>query len=444
MSSSPAVGARLAPVAPPPAPAAVWPLWRRLLFRFTAAYLLLFLLSSVVAPLADVPGLGKLIERFFGASDGLSAWVNDHLFHIRHQTVQPDGNGDTTFEYGTLCLNTLLAAVGAVGWSVFDRHRRAYPHFAYWLLVALRYFVASVAFGYGIVKLFGQQMVFPSLSALATPLGDLLPMRLAWYFIGYSAPYQFFSGLVEVLAGGLLLWRRTATLGAVVATGVFLNVLLLNLCYDVPVKVFATHLFVFSGLLLLADGRRLFDFFVLNRPTAPRWEPLFVGRRARWARYAVKVVFIGLFGVLPVVQGFMWRAPGGAKANAPRLPAGVYEVTGCRPALPDSLRWHDVILEADGRTGSIRTADHRLRQRYRRGYFAYTLDSATRTVLTLHRRFTDTATLARFRVSRPDTTCLTLRGRYRGGDSLTVALRRVPRHFQLAERQFHWVSETNR
>jgi hypothetical protein len=36
-----------------------------------------------------------------------------------------------------------------------------------------------------------------------------------------------------------------------------------------------------------------------------------------------------------------------------------------------------------------------------------------------------------------------LRGKIRN-DSVFVALRRQKRHFQLAERQFHWLSEANR
>ena len=52
---------------------------------------------------------------------------------------------------------------------------------------------------YGIIKLFVLQMPFPQLSQLATPLGDLLPMRFSWLFIGYSVPYQFFSGAMETI-----------------------------------------------------------------------------------------------------------------------------------------------------------------------------------------------------------------------------------------------------
>ena len=38
---------------------------------------------------------------------------------------------------------------------------------------------------------------------------------------------------------GRILWRRTATLRALIATGVLTNVVMLNFCYDVPVLVVA-------------------------------------------------------------------------------------------------------------------------------------------------------------------------------------------------------------
>ena len=85
-------------------------------------------------------------------------------------------------------------------------------------------------------------MIFPNQSQLATPLGDFLPMRFSWMFIAYSTPYQMFSGAMEVLAGLLLFNRKTITLRLCVATSVFLNVMVLNLCYDIPVKIFSIHL----------------------------------------------------------------------------------------------------------------------------------------------------------------------------------------------------------
>jgi hypothetical protein len=66
--------------------------------------------------------------------------------------------------------------------------------------------------------------------------------------IGYSKPFEIFTGVCECLAGLLLIFRATSTLGAFVATTVFLNVMVMNLAYNIPVKLFSTHLFVFRVL----------------------------------------------------------------------------------------------------------------------------------------------------------------------------------------------------
>jgi hypothetical protein len=71
-------------------------------------------------------------------------------------------------------------------------------------------------------------MPAPSLSQLATPLGDFGAMRLAWLYMGYSGPYQVFSGMAEVITGLLLLYRRTVTLGLLAGLGVFINVMTMN------------------------------------------------------------------------------------------------------------------------------------------------------------------------------------------------------------------------
>src|SRR6185436_4098436 len=187
-----------------------------------------------------------------------------------------------------------LAAAGCVVWSIVGRKRMNYERPLFWLRMILRYYVATAALSYGIIKLLVLQMPFPALSQLATPLGDLLPMRFSWLFIGYSVPYQFFSGAMETIAGLLLLFRRTITAGLFAATGAFMNVVMINLAYDVPVKLYAAHL-LFACLFLLAlDSKRLFGFLVLNRPAPPTtaYDPKFARRWQRWGSVAVKAFVV--------------------------------------------------------------------------------------------------------------------------------------------------------
>lgn len=104
-------------------------------------------------------------------------------------------------------------------------------------------------------------------------------MRLLWTFMGFSRAYCIFAGAAECLGGALLFFRRTTLLGAVLLLGVLGNVVLLNFCYDVPVKLFSTFLLFLAAYLAWPDARRLADFFLLNKliepadPGAPRRSP---------------------------------------------------------------------------------------------------------------------------------------------------------------------------
>ena len=415
-----------------------WPPWRKILFRFSCIYLLLY--TSPLQWLSDVPGFNYAGQGYGKAEEWFVNLANTHLFHIKPLLVMPNGSGDTSYSYAALSLYALLAVTGTAIWTVLDK-RRNYDVGYYWLHILVRYYVAMFALSYGIIKLFGQQMIFPSLSQLATPLGDLLPMRFSWLFIGYSTPYQFFSGAVETVAGVLLLFRRTSMLGAFVAASVFLNVVMMNLCYDIPVKLFSIHLFGLSVFLLLGDARRLFDFFVLNRPTQPIPRLLLPKPWMRRTQLGLKIAFAVLFGVMPLYgmyESTQNQSPG---KPAKRITAGFYAVDQFQSTLPDSLRWTDVVFE-NGPTGSIRTTDTLFRQRYRRGYFGYVIDSTKQTIA--FKKFPQDSTfIFTLAYTQPDTNHLLLRGKLRN-DSVTIALSRQKRHFQLAERQFHWLSEANR
>jgi hypothetical protein len=103
-----------------------------------------------------------------------------------------------------------------------------------------------------------------------------------------------------------------------------------------------------------------------------------------------------------------------------------------------------VIIDNVG-AGSVNTRDGVFWQRYRRGYFRYRPDTATGIVSvwkisTIPR---DSTFLFTMRYEVPDTSLIRFHTKIRE-DSVHVELVRVPRHFQLSERQFHWVSEYNR
>jgi hypothetical protein len=110
----------------------------------------------------------------------------------------------------------------------------------------------------------------------------------------------------------------------------------------------------------------------------------------------------------------------------------------------DTLRWSDVIIDSPS-AASIGTRDQLFQRRYGRSYFRYKPDTSTH-MAAVWKTSTipgDSTFLFNMRFEVPDTSTIRLHTVIRG-DSIHVDLRRTPRHFQLTERQFHWLSEYNR
>ncbi len=425
----------------------LWPLWRRVAFRFVFIYLVL-----QIAPLAwlgQIPGVGSLMGFYYSFVDWVVTKSNTLFFHVSTVLVQPNGSGDTSWAWAQLEGMLCISVIGCLLWSVLDRKRSNYTHLNYWLCLASRYYLAFFALSYGILKIYALQMPFPNLHQLATPLGDLLPMRLSWMFIGYSKTYQVFSGVMETMVGLLLLNRRTTTLGVFLAAGVFANVMMLNLSYDIPVKMFSMELTFVSLFLLANEASRLYNFFILNKPApvADTYHFKYTPKWMRISRIVLKCAFIIFAFIMPIFSNRQYYQSTHAQPAKQAIKNGVYEVAVYSVnkkeiplSIADTLRWHDFILE-DG-TGSIKTADAAFRQRYKRGYFIYGTDSIKH-LLNIKKLADDSLWMASFRYELPDNKTVKLWGKLRN-DSLYIELKKTNRHFQLAEKQFHWLSEHNR
>jgi uncharacterized membrane protein YphA (DoxX/SURF4 family) len=383
--------------------------------------------------------------------DWLVNTSNNKIFHLYPILIPFNGSGDTSFGWVQLCLFLLLSLVGCIIWSLLDLRRSNYNALAYWLRIILRYTLIINCFGSGISKLFCFQMPFPSLSQLSTPLGDYLPMRFSWLHMGYSTTYQFFAGAFEVLAGILLLFPRTATFGTIVALGVFTNVMLMNMGYDIPVKLFSTHLVVMCLVLLAFEYKRILALLFNKAMEAGTiYKRVFLRKWMTITAIVLKLAFIVFVVILPFQDYYKgYVASKKPKPGGP-IKSGVYEVNIYvlnGDTIPftynDRFRWKDVIFD-NSASGSIGSTDTMFRQRYGRGYFNFTVDSARRN-LDIIKRTVDfkTFSLGSLHFDQPDSNTIILSGMLRK-DSVYAVLVKTNRHFQLAERQFHWLSEYNR
>ena len=114
----------------------------------------------------------------------------------------------------------------------------------------VRWFCAVQFMIYGFAKVNGSQ--FTSLdSRLAAPLEDVSPFWLAWYFFGYSGLYKGFIALIEIVGGGLLVFRRTALAGALVLLPAIVNIVLIDIAFRVDLGATLMAIVLTFGLLYL-------------------------------------------------------------------------------------------------------------------------------------------------------------------------------------------------
>src|SRR5579885_1330177 len=96
-----------------------------------------------------------------------------------------------------------------------------YPKYLDWL----RYLSAWLLFTYGSSKLLGKQFTLPPETALKA-VSSLSGYQLAWYYYSYSHAYACILGLVQLAGGAMLLFRKTAALGAAVMLPVMANIVM--------------------------------------------------------------------------------------------------------------------------------------------------------------------------------------------------------------------------
>lgn len=428
-----------------------WPIWRKITFRFFFIYFSLSVSQTMIYYLlGGISFLYFIPIAYYNVNSAIVTFFNKYLWNIKEQLVPKGGSGDSSFGWAELCTYLFLALIGCVIWSIFDRKRKHYKLLNPWLNNLIRYYIAAVGFRYGIIKLFALQMPFSNLHQLATPLGDFLPMRLSWMFMGYSTQYQIFTGVMETLVGILLLYRKTATTGVLLGLGVFMNVVLLNLCFDIPVKIFSMQVLVACVYLSLVDWKRIANFFFLNKPTES-CDIYHINLTENWQKIG-RIIFKVFFVFMIVIMTFYYsitryQSYHGRKATAP-FKESVYNIqtfvknNDTIPLLVnDTLQWKDFIFDKSG-SGSVNSKDTLFRQRYGRGYFFYEADTIAQTI-DVKRYPSDTTNLFTFEYEMPKPDHFKLWTVVRG-DSIYMELAKSKRHFQLAERQFHWLSEANR
>ncbi len=251
------------------------------------AVFLLGYIFIMPSPMKDVPMPGDLLapllalwNRWLGVQLlGLSPAQEYHIFS--------DSPGTFISVLSLLVFALLIAGM----WTLISKKTPG-PALVYWTQAAARYFLAWQMLLYGLSKVFKWQFYLPEPNLLFTPLGYLDKDILYWSVMGVSRPYVLFLGLAELLVATLLLWRRSTAAGAAIGIGVLLNIVAINWCFDISVKVHSAMLLLFGIFIILPYLSRIYIAFFSTAalPALVFWAPDWSLNRKTYA--AVKALCI--------------------------------------------------------------------------------------------------------------------------------------------------------
>ncbi|WP_086030932.1 hypothetical protein [Tenacibaculum holothuriorum] len=398
----------------------IWNSFEKVSFRFLFLYFTLYILSLFTASIWN-----PIIQ-----------WLGTYIFDINYEfSSNGRGSGDTTYAYLLLFLFFFLSIIGAIIWSLIDRKRKSYNQLQYGFLVGVRFILIFFMFTYGFVKVFHLQMPELSNANLIKTLGEKSPMGLAWTFMGFSKTYSIFAGLAEVIAGILLIPRRTQTLGAIAVIVVMLNVFMMNLCFDIPVKIFSFHLMLMGVLLLMADFKRVFGVLVQNNNIGEYIIYPQLKKGDRKIILIVKVVLFLLISGLFVFTNYPRYKKFYVNAKPPLY--GIWEVEKFEkntvevPAnLNEEKRWRYIAIDHP-RVASIKTMDDK------QNFYKFRVDTL-KNVIAFSKRYEKTADTLNFKKVNNK---LIITGIIKK-DSIKIQLK--PKNvddFLLKSRGFNWINE---
>ncbi|KAA8884859.1 DoxX family protein [Nocardia colli] len=430
-----------------------WNLPTRIAFRFCFTYFGLFCLIFpqflfVYSGLFGPKFPERAINGFLYPLSPIWEWVGQHVFGADVELHLDSGSGDQAVIWVFLFCILVVALVVTALWTVLDRHRPNYQRLNAWFLLFLRLCLGGQMLFYGMAKVIPSQMPEPPLATLLTQYGDFTPAAVLWMQVGSSPVYEILLGSAEVLGGLLLFVPRTATLGAMISLVSMLQVFILNMTFDVPVKILAGHLMLISLVLLAPQARRLANVLVLQRSSEPAIQPEpFRSRRLRLIAVGVQIVLGGWVLLGQVQQDLeFWRQSGGAEK--PEL-YGIWTVSEFNqdgqplaPLTTDQNRWQRVVFDIGGMNyqkmdgtlvpavGTVDSQAHTL-----------TVSQATGEALPGQIAQPQPTQIASFTYTQPAPNRLTLDGQL-NGHHVTLSLEQLDLNsFPLRGTKFKWIQD---
>ncbi len=389
-------------------------------FRYWGIYFLTYFILGRFSSPWKLPA--EALGRWWGVCEEIS--------------IMPNGSGDTTFNYLQIPLLLFTALIITSIVISVDRKNTAYNQILYWLWTITRYCLAFYLLLYGLGKVNKLQFPDAPMYRLLERVGDMSPMGLAWTYMGYSKGFNIVVGLAEVVPGILLLFRRTTLLGALLAMVVMGNVVAINFCFDIPVKLFSTHLFLAAVYIAAPFAQRLMQVLLgyKNIAELKQFALKINDTGPKIAIMSVKIVISLLLLVMSVNMLKRDSSFANAEENVPlyglyEAKTFIYKGDTLPPLITDTFRWRYLMLEYKERA-TVKTMNDSLH------YYKIRVGSITKGITMTDRR----QEKSYWHYSYTPDSLLVFKGVY--DDSVEVYLKKIPiSSFRLKSRGFHWVNE---
>ena len=274
---------------------------------------------------------------------------------MAHYTPRFTGQNQNYIDW---IIAAVIAAIGTLAWQYAEKKERRWidnDKLYYWFRTIIRYRLAIGVFAYGFIKLFPVMSPYPSISNLNTEYGYYTDWKIFALSLGVVPGYESFLGLVEVLAAALLLYRRTASIGAFILLFFIGNIFFSNLAYDGGEYMYSFYLFTLAVAVFSYDADRLYTLTIGGKPASPNtFKPLFK-EKLKYIRIGLKAFVLLFFVLLYGTQVSQVYHKGGYKYPVSKgLPnaEGIYNVSSfvinkdtLAYSLTDPVRWKNVVFE---------------------------------------------------------------------------------------------------
>jgi uncharacterized membrane protein YphA (DoxX/SURF4 family) len=424
-----------------------WNIYEKVIFRFFAIYFLVLVL----------PIDWKFYQELFSIQWGSLNYGD--TFSLARYTTRFFSAEPSFWDWG---IAAAIAIVGTGIWTLLEKKDRDYHRLYYLLRVVLRYRLSLAVIAYGFIKLFPIQSPYPSISHLNTDYGDFTTWKLFSLSLGVVPSYEVFLGLVELVAGILLLFKRTTTIGAFIIISFTGNVVLSNLAYEGGEVVYSLFLVSIALFLVVYDLPRLYQLLAVEKPTAPNlYRPVYITAATKNVRLVLK----SGFAFFIVLVGYLTYAGYSGGVTKYPVKAGLAEASGLYNvktisiggdtlsySAQNPLRWKDVVFEKwntisvrDNRTAKIvdtnveYVANKESERLYEvegtsgRHYYSYEIDHKNEKIHLQNRNPFYENEKWTFHFERPDPTSIILSGEDHEGKDWYVELERIDKRYLIKE-----------